>query len=400
MDKKPQQNELESLFTEAVAFHQGGELEKACGIYSHILEAMHDSPLVNYNLGLVLFELDRYEESYQCYAQALKVVPEEIDVLYNSALCLKKLGRFDETIRTYKKILSLHAEEIDSIYNLACCYRDMHDDDKAIALYLKVLTLDRNHPASLNNLAFLYHRKEDYSNAEKYYCRLLELRPEHQAAKHMLSSIQGEKCKSPPPQYIREIFDNYAARYDTSLVSELNYSVPQKLRQIYDQLNTPEPHSLAGLDLGCGTGLGGEAFAGICSTFTGVDISQKMVDRAAAKNIYSELHVSEIHDFLKKCPDRFTLIVATDVFGYIGDLQQTLEGLYSLASPGAHLCFSTEHSDDSGYTLRTSGRFAHSLEYINLTCHHNGWTISSSIKTQLRKEKGRWIEGMLYIVRK
>ncbi|MBM9602925.1 tetratricopeptide repeat protein [Desulfopila inferna] len=399
MNQKARNSELENIFTEAVAFHQSGNLEEACRMYLSIL-AIHDSPLVNYNLGLAYYELERYEDSCRCYTKALEHAPEEIDVLYNLALSLKQLNLFDETIITYKKILSLNAEEIDSLYNLACCYKDTHQDDKAIALYLHVLDLDENNQSALNNVAFLYHKNDDYFNAKKYYSRLLRINPEHHGARHMLSSLHGENRHSAPPEYIREIFDAYSAHYDISLVSKLEYSVPSKLRQIYDHISDGRSRSLAGLDLGCGTGLGGEAFAGLCSTFTGVDISEKMIEVAAGKNIYSALYISEIHDFLEDCLDRYSLVLATDVFNYIGELQYTFEAINKAAQSGACLCFSTEISFGSGYDLRKTGRFAHSPEYIQNICRLTGWKICSQEKNNLRKDKGRWVEGILYLVRK
>lgn len=50
------------------------------------------------------------------------------------------------------------------------------------------------------------------------------------------------------------------------------------------------------LDLGCGTGLSGEAVSTICSYIVGVDLSPAMVRRAREKRVYSRLLVGDVTD--------------------------------------------------------------------------------------------------------
>ena len=394
------QNDLEEQFNEAVSLQQSGRIDAACKLYRHILTLLPDSPLVNYNLGTALFSQECFEEAYKCYKKALLSAPEEIDLLYNLALCSKKLGLYKETIHHYQKILTLDEQDKDSLYNLACCYKDAGMEMKAIPYYHKVLELEPGNEAALNNLAFLYHTIEDYSNAIQYYARLLEIHPDHLAAKHMSASLLGEKCDAVPWQYIKEIFDNYSVRYENSLISELEYKVPVNLRLLFNDTYEVQNRSLLGLDLGCGTGLAGEAFAELCRTLTGVDLSPKMAAIASTKRIYSSLQVAEIQNYLTSCSKKFTLILATDVLGYIGKLEQIFMNIYTIADPGAFFCFSIEKTENINYLLRPSGRFAHSFDYIEEICGQTGWKIKNYNTTNLRREKDQWIEGILCIVRK
>lgn len=394
------QNDLEKQFNEAVSLQQSGRVDAACKLYRHILTLLPDSPLVNYNLGTALFGQERFKEAYRCYKNALQSAPEEIDLLYNLALCSKKLGLYKETIHHYQKILTLDGQDKDTLYNLACCYKDTGMETKAISCYLKVLELEPGNEAALNNLAFLYHTNEDCSNAIQYYARLLQIHPDHLAAKHMLASLLGKRCDAVPLQYIKEIFDNYSARYENSLVSELEYKVPINLRLLFNDTYEVQNHSLLGLDLGCGTGLAGEAFAELCQTLTGVDISPKMTDIASTKKIYSSLQVAEIQDYLVSCSKYFTLILATDVLGYVGKLEEIFMGLNTIACPGAFFCFSIEKSENIDYLLRPSGRFAHSFKYIEKICAQTGWKLKNYSTTNLRREKDQWIDGILFLARK
>jgi len=63
--------------------------------------------------------------------------------------------------------------------------------------------------------------------------------------------------------YVRRLFDQYAARYDTALTEHLNYRGPALLREAVERVmrESRRPlHFAAMLDLGCGTGLPARRF--------------------------------------------------------------------------------------------------------------------------------------------
>jgi predicted TPR repeat methyltransferase len=396
--EKEHAENLEELFQEAVSLHHNNELDKACQLYQRILRSIPESPLVNYNLGLALFELKKYCESYTCYSVALKSAPEEHDLLYNFALCAKKLGKFEEAVDAYGTILEQDPEDKDTLYNLGCCLVDLGVDSKAIPLFLRVLDITSDHTSSLNNIACIYHRNGQYSEAKKYYTRLLEIEPDHKIARHLLASVQGDKSKSPPDQYIEKIFDNYSSRYEDNMVTDLEYTVPHTLRNIFNQCANPQQKSLKTLDLGCGTGLCGEAFYEVCSTLAGVDLSSNMIEKAAQKKIYTSLYVDEILRYISSCDQIYDLILAADVLIYLGDLEPIFKKLTQIALPGTYFCFSTEKCTNKEFILRRTGRFAHGHEYLSKVCSQTGWEILKAEPAKLRKERFNWIEGMIYIV--
>lgn len=393
--------DLENIFSLAVEAHQNGNHEKAVDLYSHILSLMPDSPLVHYNKGLALYEQGNFSESLLCYKNALDLVPGEPDILYNMALCLKQLGKFQETIKCYEEIISANPDDIDSLYNLGCCYKDLQEDDKAIAIYDDVLKRDSGHQAALSNIAFLYHRTENYLQSAEYFYRLIILNPQHHAARHMLASLNEESPESAPTHYIEQVFDGYSERYENSLVDDLQYSVPLKMRYCFENYFADKKTGNIALDLGCGTGLGGAAFYDICSSIDGIDISKNMLSKAAQKNIYSTLSACEINDFLGTCNKHYNLILSTDVFIYLGDLEKTFTLSHIIAQKDCLFCFSTELlADHPTFALRKSGRFAHSKEYVSTICSKTGWQILESEAINLRKEKDEWIKGMLYFAKK
>jgi predicted TPR repeat methyltransferase len=392
--------DLEKIFRQATQNHQNNNLIEACRLYNIILEQVPDSPLVNYNLGLALFELDRCEESYNCYQIALGQAPGNTDILYNLALCTKKMGDFDRTVQIYETILTRTPDDYNSLYNLGCCFKDMLNHERAISTFLRVLEISPNHQPTISNIAFLHHKNDDFRKAELMYEKLLLLNPNNCQAKHMLASLRGDLSNPAPLEYIEQMFDGYSGYYEDSLVAKLEYKVPKILRDFFDETSEHTANALKILDLGCGTGLAGTVFKDLSSSLTGIDISQKMIEIAAAKGIYDSLITIGIAEYLEGNPPAYELIIATDVFTYIGDLQSIFRSLAHASEPNASFCFSIEKSTSDYFELRNTGRFAHSLTYLRTITSLTGWKIIRHTDVDLRRERNAWIKGILFFLKK
>ena len=79
------------------------------------------------------------------------------------------------------------------------------------------------------------------------------------------------------------------------------------------------------LDIGCGTGGAGAWLKDYARSIVGVDISDKMVELARKKMLYQELHVQPLDIYLEACTKSFDLVVAADVFSYVGELEETFK---------------------------------------------------------------------------
>lgn len=390
--------ELQELISEAFENHQHGFLDKARARYLQLLDYFPEVPVLHYNLGLIFYEHAEHQKAMESFTLAAKFDPQDLDIMFNLALSQKKLGDLEEAISTFRRVLKEDPEEVDTLYNLAGCYRELHRHEEAIDTYLNLLQIAPDHVSANNNLAYIYHFTGDKEQALYHYNRLLEIDPEHNSARHMVAALSGVSVSSSPDSYIVEVFDNYSETYDKSLVQELEYCVPETLRGVLDRTLQKRKWFRRGLDLGCGTGLGGEAFGDIIEMFDGIDLSQKMVGLAAEKSIYRQLYCMNIADFLDSTEDRFDFFLAADVFAYVGDLTETFTLLKKSATDQALFCFSTEKNDEEGYRLQDSGRFAHSCTYIEELAQATGWGVLASIAEGLRKEKGVWVKGDLWVL--
>ncbi|SHO43196.1 tetratricopeptide repeat protein [Desulfopila aestuarii] len=393
-----QEDELNRLFAGACTAQTEGRFAEAEKGYLLLLQSFPDAPLLHYNLGLVYYSLEDFSKALREFSLAHDLQPDDADMGFNLALCLKKTGDITGAIDVFRQLLVTMPDHTDCWYNLAGCYREIHDDSQAITCYSQALALNANYLPALNNLAYLYHRQGDHEQAAVCYQQLLALRPEDESAKYMLASISGKTLDCAPDVYVRSFFDAYAEGFEQSLVDGLGYDNPRQLYSCFARCQTRKIIYDHGLDLGCGTGLAGVAFQDVLRVLDGVDLSANMLRQAAEKECYSALYQDSICNFLQTATCNYDLFLATDVFIYVGELQQIFSSLASIALPEALFCFSTEYLEGTGYCLRQTGRFAYSSDYIRTTAANTGWTVLAEESTRLRKEREEWLEGRLWIL--
>jgi len=260
-----------------------------------------------------------------------------------------------------------------------------------------------------------------------------------------------------PHEYIRKLFDGYSKKFDDHLVNSLGYATPEKLmklilkqqvkvtRQTHHHLQkiSHTPYWQRCADLGCGTGLLGVHVRPFVGYLSGSDLSGGMIAEAKhrinlvnGKPLYDELATDEIEKWLNQCEKGFDLILAADVFVYIGQL----EGVFAAANDAfKRLIMNTKTKDDSTsdetvskdavystplfafstesfehhfqldsssssasfspepFALTSTGRCVHSREYIRGLARAYGFTEEAVEQTVIRKNAGKDVVGDLYV---
>jgi predicted TPR repeat methyltransferase len=198
---------------------------------------------------------------------------------------------------------------------------------------------------------------------------------------------------------VRGLFDQYASHFDEHLVGKLGYQTPAIIGEAVRRLGVARADTF---DLGCGTGLCAPILRGVSNTLVGVDLSQNMLDRAAQRGLYDALHCADIAAFLAPKTHEADLIVAADVFVYIGDLAELFTGMRQALRAGGHACFSVEDAGEGkgNYVLRASNRYAHSLAYIENLASDCGLTLLEAQPHVLRRDGDLEVAGYVITLAK
>jgi predicted TPR repeat methyltransferase len=247
------------------------------------------------------------------------------------------------------------------------------------------------------NLGITLNELGRLDEAEASLGQAIVLKPDFPSAKHMLAALSGETTATAPLDYVEGLFDNYAAKFETSLVENLEYKTP---RVIAEMIIKDSKFDLLGsiMDLGCGTGLFGVEINQYCKHLEGIDLSEKMLHKAKEKDVYNKLIKQDIIDYLSNVSLNFDYFISTDVFIYIGDLSDVFRLIKSRNKTGGKLAFSTEHYDGDSFFLEQSGRYSHSKKYIESLCGTFNYTLAHFEIVNLRKDKGAYLTGGLYLL--
>lgn len=237
--------------------------------------------------------------------------------------------------------------------------------------------------------------------ALRAYANALDIDPEDRlGARLRLARMgDGDALEALTPAYIRALFDGYAQRFERHLVGDLQYRGPAMLVAALDEAAGPTTHFENGLDLGCGTGLMGEALAGRVTHLTGVDLSPEMLALAERGQRYRRLVVDDLRVFLTTEPAGQTdLVVAADVFIYLSGLESILAGIAMALRPSGICAFTVQSHDGTGIRLGEDGRYAHGDDHLLAAVTGADLRIVSIAPAAIRKERGIDVPGRIVVL--
>ena len=272
--------------------------------------------------------------------------------------------------------------------------------NQAVDVCRQALKLNPSNTAIHRHLALNLKTCQRYAEAILAAKKALAIEPDDPTLTHILDSLERRSSSRAPIGYVNRLFDRFATTFDKRMNGDLKYRVPRILGKPLKRIAKKRGPFKRAADLGCGTGLLGGVLKPFTEYLVGVDISQKMLQQASAKSTYDALCREDILCFLDQKQTEFDLIVAADVFIYIGDLTPFFRMAKKQLQSTGILAFSTEQTNRSAYRLRKSGRFAHRADYISELASQTGFSTISRSLTGIRQENNRWMNGGIFILEK
>ena len=420
-------------YTLGVIYLANQRLVEAEGAFRDATAVRPAYPEAWQNLGKVLLQREKFAEAEECFVLVTRLDPQADEAFrYLGQVCLE-LGKYDQALQAYKSELSLAPDRLECRIDIGLTYLRQGAFAKAAQEFQAILTIDQSMSEVHFNLALTYHKQQKFQLAEKYYQQALavnpenvgahnnlgiildimgrrdeaiahyqeivRLEPDNQGVQHILAALSGEQPRTAVPEYVVSLFDQYSAGFDVELVQHLKYTIPAQIRETVDRYLGGQVHFANVLDLGCGTGMCGEELWGMATQLTGVDLSSKMLGQAARKGVYDALHNQDIVQFLQAGQQSYDLFVAADVFIYVGDLDDVFQAVQQRSCQESVFAFSVERCSGNSFKLCSSGRYAHSRNYIHHLADKYSFLVEKEVATGIRLENNRWIEGDIYVLK-
>ena len=203
------------------------------------------------------------------------------------------------------------------------------------------------------------------------------------------------------------LFDGYAERFDSHLVETLRYTAPALLKAAIARTcqERARPFRFETVyDLGCGTGLMGQAIRTEAGFLAGCDLSPRMIERARAKirddggPLYDKLAVAGLTSFLASRPDAGAdLVVAADVFVYLGELSPAFAQSARVLKPGGHFAFTVQSHAGEGVVVGADRRFAHAEGWLRERLARAGLRPVLVEAASTRQDRGAAVPGLIVL---
>ena len=389
---------VDLLLCRAGARSQAGDLPGATLDAADAVIAAPAVPRAKALLGALLLELKRPEDALPCLAEAVAARPDEIGTRLALARAQELLGRLAAAAATLAEGV-VRVPHHAGLRTAAVLLQARQGEFAEAARLAEAARRDGAADACV--LGLLGHALSSlgrHGEAARAYVSALHLAPEDAYVRHLVAAagLVADMGRA-PPDYLRVVFDGYAARFDAHLIG-LGYRVPGLMRAELAGAAAAGPV----LDLGCGTGLLAVALSDLpLGPWVGVDLSPRMLAAAAARGCYAEVHEADLPAFLAGATRRFPLVLAADVLPYFGDLAALFCAVAGVLAPGGRFLCSVEalpEADKAGWRLGPLGRYRHTRAHLAAAATAAGLRVRVLRDEPIRCEDGVPVPGLLAVL--
>ena len=193
----------------AEIYYDRGDLDRAYEFYHKITtyEPASENARVAYlNMGNILDDAQRFEESIQAYEKALAINPKDDAALYNLGIAYNHAGKPQLAIESWKKAADLNPDNPQPLLALADYYYQNNHYDMAMDEYQRVLRRWPNIQDGHFSLATIYYKKNLLDYAREEYKRVIEINEKTDLARraYVNLGILSSKMEKPTDDSMRD----------------------------------------------------------------------------------------------------------------------------------------------------------------------------------------------------
>jgi len=171
-----------SELTEAVQYHQSGQLHKAGNIYKKILEAdpKHSDSL--HLSGVIALQTGKYDIAVNLIQKAIQCNPGNPIYYNNLGTAFKDQGKLIEAISCFQKALEIRPNLAEAHYNLGTAFKDRGKLTEAVSYFQKALEIRPGYAEAYNNMGNVFKDRGELGKAISSFQKALEIRPDYAKA--------------------------------------------------------------------------------------------------------------------------------------------------------------------------------------------------------------------------
>lgn len=387
---------------DAMEHHQHGRLAEAESIYLKLLQVRaNDSDAMHY-LGVLRMGQGKRDEGIALVKKSVNLAPGNAHAWNNLGNMLVTTKETQAAEYTYMRATTLKPDFVEAWYNLGNLYRRERRHNDAVNCFRRVVSLNPCFANAYENLALLFKQLGQPEKAGEVFRQWRQAEPDNPIARHMAVAYSNEQAPARADDaFVAQMFDRFAKDFDETL-AQLHYAAPSLLISALSEVIPFAERRLVVLDAGCGTGLCGVLLRSTSKQLIGVDLSAGMLAVAKERNVYDELHESELVAFMRAHPANYDLVISGDTLVYFGALEEAMSAAAGALRPRGLLAFTVEAEPDGSqekFKLHNHGRYTHGAQYVRDCTAGAGFTVLSMQNGVLRQEAGADVLGHVVVAR-
>ncbi len=376
-----------------------GHVDEALASFATGLRHAPAHPALGLHHAHALRRLGRADEALAAYAQVVRRHPDLVDAWRGLATTQSALGQVRDALHSRRRALHLRPQSREVALEHAVALMEAGDVAAAVHVFEATVRANKDDAHAWSWLGRARLKQNDLRAARAAFEQASARDPRDPVIAHFHAALSGRLPDAVEIDFIRSLFDDFADRFELTLVKHLAYDTPARLARFLRQHDADGAASV--LDLGCGTGLVAQELARTGRVIDGVDLSPRMLEYARKKALYRELHAAELVTFLHRADAQWELIVAADVFIYLGDLGPVFAAVRDRLPAGGRFAFSIECSAGDRTELQpASGRYRHVPERVCRELEDAGLGEIVREAVVLRLESGQPVAGELLLARR
>lgn len=419
-----------------VLHHMCGNRTEAESLVRQALDAAPENPHILNNLGNILREEGRRNEAAEAYQQALKYDPNLADAHSNLGAWHRDNGRLEQALASYRRAVEVTPGHSVALNNMGNVLAALDRNGEAVEAYQAAIRVGGDQATALQGLGSTLGNSGRFNEAESAFREALRFSsgeawvkameglarvyvmsgrmedanivyrewiasdPENPIPHHLLGAW-AENTAIPErasANYVSCVFDRFADSFDLVL-ENLEYRAPYLVTRALKVMTDAQKGHLDVLDAGCGTGLCGPLLRPLAVSLTGVDLSEKMLDKARERAVYDELIADDLCHWMLSHPACYDAVVSADTLCYFGDLAPPFGAAAKALRPNGRLVFTVENIEDNppevGYRLNPHGRYSHVEDYVETMLTESGFRLEALVRDVLRKENKKPVAGLI-----
>ncbi len=345
------------------------------------------------NLGITLFRLGQWHEAVPVLQQAAAADPGQADVWTFLGLTHEALAQWQAAVECLARALELAPEQAGLWLTHGRCQLRLGSVELALQAFDRAVAAKPHLAEAWSDRGSLLRELHRLEDAALCFEKALSLGADPDLHGYYLASVRGTGGPATPPRmYVEALFDEYAADFKEHLVEQLRYQAHESL--VRPLLNAARRYR-AVLDLGCGSGLCGKLIHPLADSIDGVDVSRAMLEQARQLGVYRDLTHADLAPFLAETTRSANLVLAADVFIYVGELSAVFQSVRRILEPAGCFAFTVELSPEGqDVHLLPSLRYAHSASYVRRLAQLHGFKVRNIFTAPLRHDQLQPVPGL------